>query len=312
MIDKLIDRIIEKENPTVAGLDPRMEYLPESLIKKHCRDEMNLETATSAIWDFNKQIIDSIHDLIPAVKLQMAYYEMYGIPGLELFNRTALYAKSKGLVVVGDVKRNDIGSTAQAYSSAYIGVTHLLQDTAQAFPVDAITVNPYLGVDGIQPFLEDCRQYNKGIFVLVKTSNPSSGEFQDLITQEGPKIYERVGQKVHQWGENLIGNHGYSSVGAVVGATYPRQLKELREIMPKTYFLVPGYGAQGGKIEDILGCFDKEGLGAIINASRSIMCAYKNKRWKDQFSPEEFAMASRAEAVRMKEEIQEALERVVN
>ncbi len=307
MIDKLIDKIIEKESPIVAGLDPKLEYLPQSLLDKHFKSTINLETAAQAILDFNIEILNNIHDLIPAVKLQIAYYEMYGLPGLKTFIETANYAKSKGLIVIGDVKRNDIGSTAEAYSNAYIGYTPLQQQCVQAFPVDMITVNPYLGTDGIKPFVDNCKRNNKGIFVLVKTSNPSSKEIQDLVTADGLKVYEKVAQKVNEWGEDLIGNHGYSSIGAVIGATFPHELSQLRKLMPKVYFLVPGYGAQGGRAEDIMGGFDDRGLGSIINASRSIMCAYRNKTWSSKFSPREFALASRAEVLHMKEEIHKAL-----
>ncbi len=307
MIDKLINRIIEKETPIVAGLDPRLEYLPKYLLDKHFSQGTNLETVARAILDFNKVILNNIHDIVPAVKLQIAYYEMYGLPGLSTFAETAEYAKSKGLIVIGDVKRNDIGSTAEAYSNAFIGLTPILDHMVEAFPVDIITVNPYLGTDCIKPFLENCKKYKKGIFVLVKTSNPSSGEFQDLVTIEGDKVYQRVGQKVNEWGEELIGDYGYSSVGAVVGATYPAELAELRKAMPKAYFLVPGYGTQGGRIKDIISAFDNRGLGAIINASRSIMCAYKNEAWMEKFNPKDFGRASRAEVIRMKNEIYDTL-----
>ena len=307
MIDQLIDRIIEKGAPIVAGLDPRLEYLPQSLLDKHFERGINLEAAAQAILDFNIEILNNIHDLIPAVKLQIAYYEMYGVYGLETFMETANYAKSKGLIVIADVKRNDIGSTAEAYSNAYIGYTLLQQQQAQAFPVDMITVNPYLGTDGIKPFVDNCKRNNKGIFVLVKTSNPSSKEIQDLVTADGLKVYEKVAQKVNEWGQDLIGNYGYSSVGAVIGATFPHELSQLRKLMPKVYFLVPGYGAQGAKAEDIMGGFDDRGLGSIINASRSIMCAYRNKPWNTQFRPHEFGLASRAEVLNMKEEIHKAL-----
>ncbi|MFY9176937.1 MAG: orotidine-5'-phosphate decarboxylase [Caldicoprobacterales bacterium] len=307
MIDKLISKIIEKETPIVVGLDPRLEYLPQNLLDKYFKQDISLETAARAILDFNIEILSNIHDLIPAVKLQVAYYEMYGLPGLKTFIETANYAKSKGLIVIGDVKRNDIGSTAEAYSNAYIGYTPLYKEYAQAFPVDMITVNPYLGTDGIKPFIDNCKRNNKGIFVLVKTSNPSSGEFQDLVTADGYKVYEKVAQKVNDWGQDLTGNYGYSSVGAVIGATYPHQLSELRKLMPNVYFLVPGYGAQGGRAQDIMGGFDNRGLGSIINASRSIMCAYKNKPWKNQFNSREFGLASRAEVINMKDEIHKAL-----
>lgn len=303
MIDQLISSILEKRNPSVVGLDPKLEYLPDFLIEKYCSRNPSLKNAALAIEEFNKRIIDEVYDLIPAVKLQIAYYEMYGIPGLEAFQATARYAKEKGLIVISDVKRNDIGSTAQAYSSAYLGKTSIGETQDTAFPSDFITVNPYLGIDGIQPFIDDCNKYDKGIFVLVKTSNPSSGEFQDLRVDNKP-FYQYVGEKVSEWGNESIGRFGYSRVGAVVGATYPQQLAELRQIMPNTYFLVPGYGVQGGSAEDILKCFDKRGLGAIVNASRSVMCAYRREPWKNEFSPEQFAQASRAEVLKMKKEFE--------
>lgn len=301
MIDQLISNILEKRNPTVVGLDTRLEYLPEFLIDKYCSELPSLKNAALAIEEFNKRIIDEVHDLIPAVKLQIAYYEMYGIAGLKTFQATARYAKEKGLIVISDVKRNDIGSTAEAYSTAYLGKTQVKGIQDEAFPSDFITVNPYLGIDGIKPFIENCNKYNKGIFVLVKTSNPSSGEFQDLQIDNKP-LYQYVGEKVSEWGSESIGKFGYSRVGAVVGATYPKQLAQLRQIMPNTFFLIPGYGAQGGRAEDILQCFDSKGLGAIVNASRSIICAYRREPWNNEFTPEQFAQASRAEALKMRDE----------
>lgn len=297
----MISNILEKRNPTVVGLDTRLEYLPDFLIEKYCSQIPSLKNAALAIEEFNKRIMDEVYDLIPAVKLQIAYYEMYGVAGLETFQATARYAKEKGLIVISDVKRNDIGSTAEAYSAAYLGKTQVKEAQYEAFPSDFITVNPYLGIDGIKPFLEDCNKYNKGIFVLVKTSNPSSGEFQDLLIDSKP-LYQHVGEKVSEWGKESVGKFGYSRVGAVVGATYPKQLKELRRIMPNTFFLIPGYGAQGGQAEDILQCFDDKGLGAIVNASRSVICAYKREPWNNKFVPEQFAQASRAEVLRMREE----------
>ena len=235
MIDQLISNILEKKNPSVVGLDTRLEYLPDFLIEKYCSKYPSLKNATLAIEEFNKRIIDEVYDLIPAVKLQIAYYEMYGIAGLETFQKTARYAKERGLIVISDVKRNDIGSTAEAYSTAYLGKTQVKEAQYEAFPSDFITVNPYLGIDGIKPFIEDCNKYDKGIFVLVKTSNPSSGEFQDLQIDNKP-LYQHVGEKVSEWGKDSIGEFGYSRVGAVVGATYPRQLSELRQIMPNSFF----------------------------------------------------------------------------
>lgn len=307
MIDHLIKKILEKKTPSVVGLDPRLEYLPQHLVDRYCKSSFSMENACEAICEFNKSIIDAVCDLVPAVKLQIACYEMYGLPGMELFKATADYAKKMGLIVIGDIKRSDIGSTAAAYSSAYLGRTTLKKSEIAVFDMDFVTVNPYFGIDGIKPFLDDCRKYDKGVFILVKTSNPSSGEIQDLSIGD-KQLYEIVGEKVSSWGADMIGTYGYSRVGAVVGATYPEQLGKLRKMMPKTYFLVPGYGAQGGSADDILGCFDSSGLGAVINASRSVICAYSRSPWKDEFSPDQYALASRAEVIRMKKEIDAALE----
>lgn len=307
MIDLLIKNIKIKGNPIVCGLDPKLEYLPDFLLKKHLSEEVTLKQAANSIYEFNKTIIDNIYDLIPAVKLQLAYYELYGLEGIKVFLKTQEYARNKGLIVIGDGKRNDIGSTALAYAKAYLGKTEVLEKEFKAFPVDFLTVNPYLGIDGIDPFLDMCQSYDKGIFVLVKTSNPSSGEFQDLTIDDGHKVYEKVAEKVKEWGKGLEGSYGYSKVGAVIGATYPEELKKLRLLMPNTYFLIPGYGAQGGTIEDILPGFNEDGLGAIINSSRAIMCAYRDENWKDLYSEKEFGDASRAEVLRMIKSIQEGL-----
>ncbi len=308
LIDKLIKEIIEKKNPTVVGLDTRLEYIPEDLIKKHGSKYASFEGAAQAILEFNKKIIDTVYEYVPGIKVQIAYYEMYGIPGIEVFTETCAYAKKKDLIVIGDIKRNDIGSTAKAYASAYLGETDLIYARKKAFDLDFVTVNPYLGIDGIQPFIDECRQYDKGIFILVKTSNPSSSDFQDLYVGE-EKLYEIVADKVSLWGEELIGDQGYSSIGAVVGATHPREAELLRKNMPHTYFLVPGYGAQGGNADDICGCFDEKGLGSIINASRSIICAYKQERWRKQFNPNQFAEAALAEVLAMRDDINGTLNR---
>lgn len=308
-VDMLIEKIKEKDNPSVVGLDPRIEYVPsfikEDMYKEHGK---NLKGAAQAILLFNKHIIDAIYDVVPAVKPQLAYYEMYGLEGIKVFYETCRYAKDKGLLVIADGKRNDIGSTAQCYSSAYLGKTEIDEGISEvAFDVDALTVNPYLGVDGIKPFVDDCVKYNKGIFVLVKTSNKSSGQLQDVLTQESKSIYEIVAGYVESWGASTKGKYGYSSVGAVVGATYPNQAKILRKILKSSYILVPGYGAQGGTARDVVNSFNYDGLGAIVNASRSIMCAYKSEMWKGLYSEEKFYDASRAEAIRMKEDINSAL-----
>lgn len=310
-IDSLIKEVIAKDNPTVVGLDPKLEYIPEFIKEKAFKEHgVNLKGAAAAIVDFNKGIIDSIYDIVPSVKPQLAYYEMYGVPGLQAFEETILYAKQKGLIVIADGKRNDIGSTAESYSSAFLGRININSDDLQpVFDVDALTVNPYLGVDGIKPFIEDCKKYQKGIFVLVKTSNKSSGQLQDILTQQSQSIYEIVAGLVAEWGKNLKGQYGYSSIGAVVGATYPNQAKILRKIMKNAYILVPGYGAQGGTARDVAHSFDAEGLGALVNASRSIMCAYQSDMWKETYGEDKYMDACRAEALRMKDDINSVIKK---
>ncbi len=302
-MDKLIKKIKETNNPTVMGLDPRYDMIPECIRKKYSSD---VGGACRAIVEFNKGLIDSVCDIVPAVKPQIAFYEMFGVEGLKAFAETAKYAKEKGMIVIADIKRGDIGSTAEGYSNAFIGKTPIGEEKVAIYDVDFITVNPYLGIDGVKPFIDDCKEYGKGIFILVKTSNKSSGELQDLKLEDGRTIYEKVAELVSSWGEDLVGEYGYSSVGAVVGATYPVQIKELREIMPKTFFLIPGYGAQGGKAEDIALGF-KDGIGGIVNASRSLMAAYKSDRWKNEYSEEEYGKATRAEAIRMRDELNSAM-----
>ena len=302
-IDRLIEKIKEMNNPTVIGLDPRYEMLPKCVTEKYNED---LEGVGKAIIEFNKNIIEATCDIIPAIKPQIAFYEMYGIPGMKAFEETCRYAKEKGMIVIADSKRGDIGSTAEGYANTFIGRTKIGEKEVAIYDIDFVTVNAYMGTDCVKPFIEACKKYKKGIFVLVKTSNPSSGELQDLKLEDGKTIYEKVGELVSSWGEELVGEYGYSSVGAVVGATYPIQIKELREIMPKTYFLIPGYGAQGGKAEDIALGF-KDGLGGIVNASRSLMAAYKSDRWKEEYSEEEYGKATRAEAIRMRDELNSAM-----
>jgi len=296
-MDRLTEAVIRLQNPTVMGLDTRFEYLPEGF---GSLGESWLEDGAEAIFQYNKALIDGLSDIVPAVKVQVAFYEMYGLAGMACFKRTIDYASEKGMVVIADVKRGDIGSTAEAYAAAYISSAAIGAHETQGFPTDIITVNPYLGTDGIKPFADACEKNGKGIFVLVKTSNPSSGEFQDLI-YEGAPLYEHVGRKVAQWGESTIGIHGYSAVGAVVGATYPEQGKRLRELLPHTYFLVPGYGAQGAGGKQLAGCFDQKGGGAIVNASRSIICAHKKQPGTH------FVDAARNEALRMKEDLLDAV-----
>lgn len=299
-IDILINKIKETNNPTVIGLDPRYELLPKCVLEKY---PDTLEGVSQAIVEYNKALIDETYDVIPAVKPQIAFYEMFGIPGMKAFEETCKYAKQKGMIVIADIKRGDIGSTAQGYSNAYLGKTKIGEKEESIFDVDFATVNPYMGTDCVKPFIEDCKKYDKGIFILVKTSNPSSGELQDVKLENGEEVYVKVAKLVEEWGKKLRGEYGYSSIAAVVGATYPKQLKEIREIAPHTYFLIPGYGAQGGKAEDIALGFDKNGLGGIVNASRSLMCAYKSELWKDKFEEKDYAKATRAEALRMKEEL---------
>lgn len=310
-IDNLIDKIKQMNNPTVAGLDPRLEYIPEHLRTKAYEEYgTGFEGAAAAILSFNKGLIDALCDIVPAVKPQLAYYEMYGLEGMKAFYETVRYAKSKDLLVIADGKRNDIGSTAEAYATAFLGRNSLEEGQKPVFDTDALTVNPYLGIDGVKPFLDDCEKYGKGIFLLVKTSNKSSGQLQDLKTENGKTIYEIVAGLVDEWGSSLVGKHGYSSIGAVVGATYPEQAVVLRKIMKKSYILVPGYGAQGGSAADAARSFNSDGLGAIVNASRSIMCAYQSQRWSEKYSGMEYAEAARAEAIRMRDELREATGRL--
>lgn len=303
-IDNLIEKIKQTNNPTVMGLDPRYEMLPECVTNKYSKD---LNGVAKAIIEFNKALIDATYDIIPAVKPQIAFYEMYGIPGMEAFQETCKYAKEKGMIVIVDAKRGDIGSTAAGYSNAFLGKTKIGEQEEAIYDVDFVTVNPYMGTDCIKPFIEDCKKYNKGIFVLVKTSNPSSGELQDLKLENQKEIYLQVAQLVEKWGEELRGKHQYSSIAAVVGATYPEQLKQIREGAPHTYFLIPGYGAQGGKANDIALGFDKNGLGGIVNASRSLMCAYKSEKWKNEVTEQEYYKATRLEAIRMRDELNKAI-----
>ena len=306
MINKLVEKIKETNAPIVVGLDPMMSFIPEHITKKAFEEYgETLEGAAEAIWLFNKEIVDNIHDLIPAVKPQVAMYEQFGIPGMVAFKRTVDYCKEKGLVVIGDIKRGDIGSTSAAYAVGHLGKVAVGSKSYYGFNEDFVTVNPYLGSDGVKPFLEVCKEEKRGIFVLVKTSNPSSGEFQDRLI-DGRPLYELVGEKVAAWGEECMGND-YSYVGAVVGATYPEMGKVLRKVMPKAFILVPGYGAQGGKGKDLVHFFNEDGLGAIVNSSRGIIAAYKNARYEEKFAPQNFADASRQAVLDMIEDIAEAL-----
>lgn len=308
--DDLIKAVSIKKNPSVLGLDTLLEFVPSCVREESFKKfENRLKGAADAVWTFNQKILDQVFPLIAVVKLQMACYEMLGIPGMEVFLKTIQYAREKGLLVIADGKRNDIGSSAQYYANTYLGKTNLDNDEeANAFPVDALTVNPYLGEDGIKPFLEVCKENKKGIFVLVKTSNPSSGQFQDLSLKNGELLYQKVGQMVKTWGEGLIGESGYSAVGAVVGATYPSEAKILRESLQGVFFLVPGYGAQGATAKDVAPFFDENKQGALINASRSILLSYQKAPYKHQFTEAEFDLAAKEEVQFMQQEIQKALD----
>lgn len=299
IIDKLIDRIKFFKNPTAAGLDTCLEYLPPEMLQ----NISSLADAADAILEFNKNIIDSICDIVPCVKVQVAYYEMYGFEGMRAFARTIEYAKRKGMLVIADVKRNDIGSTAKCYSSAYFSGVEIGGKKLTAFDSDFITVNAYLGSDGINPFLADCKDYNRGMFILVKTSNPASSEIQDKLLQSGGTVYELMGGYVDSWGKDLTGKYGFSSVGAVVGATHPKQAKHLRDKLENVFFLIPGYGAQGGGAKDLAVCFDKRGLGGVVNSSRGILLAYKNPLYKGQG----FAKAAKSACLDMQSDIMGAI-----
>lgn len=305
MINKLISNIKRTDAPIVVGLDPMLNYIPEFIQKKAFAEfGETLEGAGEAIWQFNKEIVDKTCDLIPAVKPQIAMYEQFGLPGLAAFKKTVDYCKSKGLVVIGDIKRGDIGSTSAAYAAGHIGRVQVGGKTYVPFDEDFVTVNPYLGSDGVNPFVKVCREEKKGLFILVKTSNPSSGEFQDQLV-DGRPLYELVGEKVAQWGAGCMGDD-YSYIGAVVGATYPEMGKALRKVMPKSYILVPGYGAQGGKGADLVHFFNEDGLGAIVNSSRGIIAAYKQEKY-ERFGEQNFGDASREAVKDMAADIRDAL-----
>ena len=307
MIQKLISKIEKTHAPIVVGLDPMLNYIPKQIQEKAFKEYgETLKGAGEAIWQYNKEIIDHVYDLIPAVKPQIAMYEQFGVEGLITFQKTVDYCHEKDLIVIGDVKRGDIGSTSAAYAAAHLGKVQVGAKKIPAFNEDFATVNPYLGSDGITPFLDVCKEEKKGLFILVKTSNPSSGEFQDQMIGE-KHLYEMVGERVAEWGSELMGD-SYSYVGAVVGATYPEQGKLLRKVMPKSFILVPGYGAQGGKGEDLVHFFDEDGLGAIVNSSRGIITAYKNEAYAS-YGAEHFGEAARAAVLDMIADINGALER---
>ncbi|WP_099206151.1 orotidine-5'-phosphate decarboxylase [Scatolibacter rhodanostii] len=307
-MDKMIEAIMETQNPSVAGLDPKLEYIPPYLKQaSFAKYGETLEGAADALLQFNKGLIDALCDIVPAIKPQAAYYEMYGWQGMKALTETIAYAKEKGMYVITDGKRNDIGPTMTAYATAHLGKTEVAENSFAAFDGDTLTVNGYLGTDGIKPLIEVCQKEDKGIFVLVKTSNPSSGELQDKKLESGKAVYELMGEMCENWGKELEGKYGYSGVGAVIGATYPEQLDELRVKMPHTFFLVPGYGAQGGGAGDVKPAFDENGLGAIVNSSRGIMCAWQ----KEKCAETDYAAAARREAIRMRDEIMAEVGRIL-
>ncbi len=305
MIQQLIQKIQKTKAPVCIGLDPMLSYIPEHILKASFREfGENLAGAADAIWNYNREIVDHTWDLVPCVKPQIAMYEQFGIEGLKIYEKTVRYCQEKGLLVIGDAKRGDIGSTSAAYATAHLGKVKVGDSVCTAFGTDFLTVNPYLGTDGVKPFVDVCKEQDKGIFVLVKTSNPSSGEFQDRLV-EGKPLYEHVADKVVEWGRDCM-DGAYSNVGAVVGATYPEMSAVLRKQMPNTYFLVPGYGAQGATALDLKPCFNEDGLGAIVNSSRGIIAAYKQEKYA-KFGPEHFAEASRQAVIDMAADISSVL-----
>jgi len=307
IIDKLLDKIIELKNPSVVGLDPKLDFVPEHILNQmYDTYGYTAKAAAEALLKFNMDIIDNVCDIVPAVKPQVAMYEMFGPEGMQAYYKTIQYAKEKGLIVIADVKRGDIASTGEAYAKAFLGKVKIGETEDAVFDADFATINPYLGEDSIEPFIEECKLNDKGIFVLVKTSNPGSGMLQDILSN-GKPIYEIVGSYVEKWGQGLRGKHGFSPIGAVVGATHKEQAKRLRTVMPHTFMLVPGYGAQGGTAEDLSVCFDENGLGAIVNSSRGIIAAYKGK-YKNEFSAEEHGKAARAAAIEMRDDIGRVVE----
>lgn len=301
MTDRLIEKIKKVNNPTCVGLDTCFDYLPDN-VKAKCN---SLEDVSKAILDFNIELIDTLKDVIPSVKVQVAYYEMYGASAMDTFAKTLDYASKCGLVTIADVKRNDIGSTASCYSNAYLGSVDINGKKFTPFKSDIVTINGYLGSDGIDPFVKDCINTDKGIFVLVKTSNPSSGQIQNLKLETGQTVSQAMGDLLEEIGKPTRGKYGYSSVGAVVGATAKKEAGELRARLPHTFFLIPGYGAQGGSADELSVCFDKNGNGGIVNSSRGIICAYKQDKYKGQ----SFAKASYNATIDMREDITKAIQK---
>ena len=307
-VDRLIENTIKTKNPTVVGLDPDISKIPACYKGISDRNCLPHEAVADTIFEFNRDIIDTIYDLVPAVKPQMAFYEKYGFRGVAAFEKAVEYAKSKGLVVIEDAKRNDIGNTAKAYANGHLGCVELLDgSTAPSYDADFLTVTPFLGSESLNPFIEVCKKYNKGIFVLVKTSNSSSGEIQDVITKNGDTISQSIAKYVSLYAKENIDKHGYSPIGAVVGATYPEEAVELRKLMPTSYFLVPGYGAQGGGAEDIVPCFNDDGLGAIVNSSRAILYSHMTDKERNECSREMYLNNVRNAVVSMRTDIYKAL-----
>lgn len=303
-VDRLLECIDEKQNPCIVGLDPHLDHIPRHILKGIKRNHHPFEAVRDTFITFNKAIIDAVYDVVPAVKPQIAFYEKYGSEGMKAFEETVRYAKKKGLIVIEDAKRNDIGHTAQAYAEGHLGKVQLTDGTWRpSFDVDFMTVSPYLGSDGLKPFEGVCKKYGKGLFVLVKTSNPSSGELQDRVIKGKNKVYETIAQYVHDAGKDVVGKRGYSLIGAVVGATYPKVAKKLRRMMPQSIFLVPGFGAQGAGGKDVVSCFNEDGYGAVVNSSRDILFAYRRELYRRKFKPKDFALAAREAALNMREEV---------
>lgn len=309
VVDKLIEKTIKTKNPSVIGLDPDIGKIP-SCYKMNVKSTDPFEAAAHAIYEFNRDVIDTVADLVPAVKPQMAFYEKYGSYGVAAFEKTVEYAKSKGLVVVDDAKRNDIGNTAWAYAEGHLGCVELFDGSrSSSIDADFLTVTPFLGSESLSPFIDVCIKNNKGIFVLIKTSNTSSGEIQDVVTSNGMMISQMLARYVAEQADTFVGEYGYSSIGAVVGATYPDEAVSLRKLMPKSYFLVPGYGAQGGGAKDILPCFNADGLGAIVNSSRSILYTHMSSEERSQCSRQEYLSGVRAAALQMQKDIYSVLKK---
>ena len=309
VVDKLIENTIRTKNPSVIGLDPDIGKIP-ACYKVNAKSNNPFEAVANVIYEFNRDVIDTVADLVPAVKPQMAFYEKYGSYGVAAFEKTVAYAKSKGLVVIEDAKRNDIGNTAGAYADGHLGCVELLDGSCTpSFGADFLTVTPFLGSESLHPFMEVCKKNSKGIFVLVKTSNTSSGEIQDVVVSDGMTISQSIAKYVSEQADAFTGEHGYSSIGAVVGATYPEEAVSLRKLMPKSYFLVPGYGAQGGSAKDIIPCFNEDGLGAIVNSSRGILYAHMSETERQQCSRDEYLQCVVTATITMKTEIYTVLKK---